>query len=753
MKQPTKRRLLAALAAGSALAFAATGTMTATAASTHGGGVDPNTDATRTHGGVDQTSAIVQLSQAPLATSPRTAPGNGKQIDFRSAQVKNERAKLAAQRNAFKRWLRANAPDAKITSEYDVAINAVAVRLNGTPLSALRAAPDVVSASYEGLYTPTADSTADSTDPDLSLINALDAWNNPQVGGEEYAGTGIQVGIVDTGIDITHPCFDDEGFDAQQLGDKRFTNNKVIVAKVFANKAANLGYTAEAVQDHGTHVAGTVACNYQTPASVAGVAIPYAPSGVAPAAQLGSYNVFPGDIENARSEDILNALQAAAEDGMDVINMSLGGGASGIQDLLTMAVDNLDRANIVVAVSAGNEGPGHYTVGSPGSAERALTAGASSVGQYVGTPILDGTGTQVAVAAIGDFPTPNSDLTGTLVASGGGTLGTGCVEGTYDAPIGQPEPTWIALVSRGGCTFGTKVAMAEKAGAKATIVVNNAPGDPIAMGADPAFATTIAAVMVAQSDKQTLVSLAGTEVAIGADKAYTATRNDNIMASFSSQGPTDVDYRVKPDLVAPGVNVLSSIPKTFCEDPGITGCWAFFQGTSMASPHLAGTAAVVRSAHSGWSAEQVRSAITNTAQQGELTQSEHIGTLETDPLIIGAGLDDVAAAVSAQVALSSVSTSFGAVPQRSGKPLARQLTITNLTDGALTLPVSIDGADADAFGTDTSSVSLPGGGSKTITLRFDPAAVADHAGHSWATLHLGDGSGEVAHTVLYGFVK
>ena len=362
MTRPSKRRLLATLAAGSALAFAATGGFSAQAASGHGG-VDPNTDAPRASTGVDQASAIVELSMAPLATNPRTAPGNGKQIDFRSAQVKNERAKLAAQRNAFKRWLRANAPDAKVTSEYDVAVNAVAVRLNGTSLSLLRSAPNVVSASYEGLYTP----TADDTDPDLSLIKALTAWDNTQVGGAKQAGAGVQVGIVDTGIDTTHPCFGDTNFPTTtQLGDHRFTNNKVIVAKVFANKAANLGYSAEAVQDHGTHVAGTVACDYQTPASVAGVPIPYAPSGVAPGAQLGSYNVFPGDITNARSEDILNALQAAAEDGMDVINMSLGGGASGIQDLLTMAVDNLDRANIVVAVSAGNDGPGHYTVGLPG---------------------------------------------------------------------------------------------------------------------------------------------------------------------------------------------------------------------------------------------------------------------------------------------------------------------------------------------------------------------------------------------------
>ncbi len=114
-----------------------------------------------------------------------------------------------------------------------------------------------------------------------------------------------------------------------------------------------------------------------------GVTIPHTISGVAPAALLGNYNVFPGTIENARSEDILNALDAAYADGMDVANMSLGGNAHGVQDLLTNAVDNLDKGGMVVAVSAGNEGPGFGTLGSPGSATNALTAGASSVPHQV----------------------------------------------------------------------------------------------------------------------------------------------------------------------------------------------------------------------------------------------------------------------------------------------------------------------------------------------------------------------------------
>ena len=244
--------------------------------------------------------------------------------------------------------------------------------------------------------------------------------------------------------------------------------------------------------------------------------------------------------------------------------------------------------------------------------------------------------------------------------------------------------------------------MAEKAGAAATIVVNNVPGDPVAMAADPAFTTSIPAVMAGLDDKDALLALAGTPVTIGSQNAYTTTGNDNIMASFSSQGPTDVDYRVKPDLVAPGVNVLSSIPHTFCTDPGPIGCWAFFQGTSMASPHLAGTAAVVRAAHPGWTAEQVRSAITNTAQEDVLTQSS-----TSTPWRPTRSSSAPASMTSTPPSTPRSRCPRSAPPSapyraRSGKPQTKQLTHHQPhRPSALNLPVSIDGADADAFSVDT----------------------------------------------------
>lgn len=241
----------------------------------------------------DTTSALAQLAGAPLATDGKTKPAPGKKIDFTSNAVKAYRAQLAALRNDFKAWLRANAPNARVVGEYDISLNAVSVRLNGESLSTIARAPQVVRVEYQGLYYPSGD------DPDLSIVKAFDAWN--RAGGSATAGEGVKVAVVDTGIDITNPCFADAGYPAQKrLGDPRFTNNKVIAAKVFSNKTPSQGYTPEAVQDHGTHVAGTVACNYNTPATVSGVAIPYGLSGVAPRALLGNYNVFPGTAAEAR---------------------------------------------------------------------------------------------------------------------------------------------------------------------------------------------------------------------------------------------------------------------------------------------------------------------------------------------------------------------------------------------------------------------------------------------------------------------
>jgi subtilisin family serine protease len=469
-------------------------------------------------------------------------------------------------------------------------------------------------------------------------------------------------------------------------------------------------------------------------------------SGVAPRALLGNYNVFPGDVTNSRSEDILNALDAAYTDGFDVANMSLGGGSHGFQDLLTDAVNDLDIGNMVVAVAAGNSGPGHFTVESPGSAARALTAGASTVPHFVGSPFTYGS-TTIGVAS-GDFATVTSDLTAPLgVVTGSiGGLGDACAALTAGSLTGK-----IAVLSRGACTFSQKIRNAQDAGAVAVVVVNNVAGDPTAMGLggipnEP----TIPAYMASLADRAGLAAANGVSGTISATKAYFQTTNVDIMAGFSSQGPTDVDFRVKPDVVAPGVNVLSSIPHQFCDAPP---CFAFFQGTSMATPHLAGSAAVVRGQHPTWSAAEVRSAIVNTADQGVLKDSRTGTAVVTDPNIVGTGRENLLSAVGAVVALGPVSISFGAVPSGSGVTNDFKLLVTNITSVTRTYAFAT-GASTGTGVTYSAPhpVTLAAGASAWVTISMSADKGASAGDHS-ATLRVSDSGLEVAHAIVYTLIK
>ncbi len=716
-----KRLILVALALAAVLA------MTAVA----GAGTGANSDtSTANRATVDTTRALVVLQGAPLSTSEKTRPAPGRKIDFNNSGVRAYRAELAALRNEFKQWLRANAPAAKVTREFDIALNAVGVELNGTPLATIKAAPMAVDARYQGIYYP-----AGHNDPDLALVSAVQAWQSSTDTGAK--GRGVKVAILDTGIDQRHPCF----ADGNPRDDGAYTNDKVIVAKVFNEKTPARGYTPKDYNGHGTHVAGTVACNMHTSASVDGATIPYGVSGVAPEATLGNYNVFPGDVLSVRWEDLVEALEEAYEDGFDVANMSIGGGYEGILDLGSIAVDNLDVAGMVSAVAAGNSGPGFNTVEAPGRAARALTAGAMTVGHSVVMYSVVG-GTSYA-AVRGDFGKPSTDTTAPLKVvfdstSPEGGLSLACSSLPANSLTGK-----IALISRGTCTFSTKIRNAQAAGATGVIVVNRVAGDPITMGQDgTANQPTIPAYMVALQYRSELMGKDAQSATLQATGTYVRNAGvDNWMASFSSHGPTEVDFRVKPDVVAPGVNVLSAQPLEFC---GGLPCWAFYQGTSMATPHLAGAAAVVKGQHPTWSAAQIRSAIVNQADE-HVTRTTNGSALESNVLVRGAGRANVLSAVSAPLALDPVSVSFGAVPSGSGISLTRSVAVTSF-GGPSVASVAIDsGSNGVSYAASFAN------GVVTITMTAAKgAAVGDHP----AILRVRDASGaELAHAAVYTLIK
>ena len=690
---------------------------------------NPNADAFTRGPDVDNTSAIVQLIGDPISTNPSTKPPHGRKIDFNGQAVRSYRAQLNARRNELKRWLRANAPRARVTGEYDVSLNAVAVQLNGTPLATIAAAPMVQSAEYNALYHP-------NLSESYKIINASDAWT--AAGGRATAGAGIKIGDIDTGIDNTHPFFDPTGFsyppgfpkcDAADSAshhedqDCNYVSQKVIVAKVFYNKAQQQGLDAQAIQDHGTHTAGIAAGVTGKTAVVNGVSIDDM-SGIAPGAWLGNYNVFPGGVLNARSEDILNAVDAAIEDGMDVLNLSLGGSYHGNNDLLAMGLDNAVDAGVVVAVAAGNSGPGQGTLQSPGRARKIITVAASTNKHFVGQPFTyPASGGTTIGAAVGDFPPLPTSSFGLWF----NTQLTACTS------VDPGASGNVVVVNRGDCTFSTKVRNAIAAGAIGVVVINNVAGDPVAMAKDGGGGDDLPAVMIGKNEGAALRAANPPDASAVATFQEFVTANQDILAGFSSQGPTAVDFAVKPDVTSVGVNVLSSItcvgkPET-CPGDG-TG-WAFFSGTSMSTPHIAGSAAVLLNLDSSWSPAQVKSALVNRA---DLVVTDAVtGTHDVGPTAQGAGRENLSVSADATTWMDPASASFGRVTV--GHPTSVTITLYNPTGSDQTFAVSKLKFTPSTFGntvpliwnagtitpgddriTVPASVMVPADGSTTLTV-------------------------------------
>ena len=709
---------------------------------------NPNADSFSQGPAVDTSSVIVQLKGDPLSTYSGTKPAQGRKIDFNSNAVRSYRAQLNAGRNAFKQWLRSHAPGAEVTNEYDIALNGVAVELNGTPRGTIATAPMVERVQYNTLYHPSLSQT-------YKIINAVHAWN--AAGGRSHAGEGIKIGDIDSGIDETHPFFDPTHFSFppgfpkcdeldslshREDQDCKYVSPKVIVAKVFYKKAREQGFDAQAIQDHGTHTAGIAAGVTGKTAVVNGVNIGDM-SGIAPGAWLGNYNVFPGDVLNATSAAILRAVEAAVGDGMDVLNLSLGGTATRAEedDLLAVGLNNAASAGVVSAVAAGNSGPGAGTLESPGIASKVITVGGSTNQHFVGQPFTyPAEGGTTVGAAVGDFdplPEGSFDLFD--------THSNGC-DSVDPAASGK-----VAIIDRGTCTFSQKVANAKAAGAIGVLVINNVAGDPIAMARTAGFEDDLPAVMIGKDDGAALrASGATTASALATFQEFITPANSDIAYGNSSQGPTRVDFALKPDVASVAVNVLSSITcvgkPAGC--PGDGSGWAFFTGTSMATPHLAGGAAVLLQLHPDWSPAQIKSALVNHA---DLVVKDAItGTHDVGPTLQGAGRENLSAAGGATTWMDPVSASFGKIT--GNQPISLNVTLSNPTGSDQTFNVSVTKFTPDTFGGTVDPIYNAGilsAGDDRISV---PATVMVPA-NSFTTLRISVPAPLPVHTVVQGWIN
>lgn len=434
-------------------------------------------------------------------------------------------------------------------------------------------------------------------------------------------------------------------------------NNKLIGARWFVDGADSSGAIDDGefrsprdVDGHGTHTA-TVAAGNRVEASIFGTAIGTV-QGMAPRARVAIYKACwlrPGDQRaSCNTSDLASAIDAAVADGVDIINYSVGSSLTRISAPDDVALLAAAKAGVLSVVAAGNEGPNLGTIGSPAGGPWVITAAAST---RDGQTSLEAMQVNTPPAIAGKYAvkeasfTPSlaerdpiegalvlaDDDTETLVGGGNGTTSDAC-EGLIN---GEAMAGKIALIQRGGCDFEIKIANAEDAGAVAALVYNIA-GDPIVMNGASGL-SDIPALMVGQSDANIFIEQldAGNAITVVLDKSFVLTEAEtgNVMANFSARGPGPVQDILKPDVSAPGVNILGGFtPDAANRAAGET--FGYLSGTSMSTPHVAGVAALLMQAHPDWSPAAIKSALMTTAHQS-LTQTD--GETPANPFDFGAG--------------------------------------------------------------------------------------------------------------------
>jgi len=611
-------------------------------------------------------------------------------FDKSSPEIQSYTAQLAEQQS---RVFAKAGTGAELIYDYQYSLNGFAARMHPSQAHKLESLPEVLhvwedeirplatrySLDFLGLF-----------DPDVGLRGA------PGLDGEN-----VIIGVIDSGIAPKHPALKDaqeadrprmcEGDWAEnsllgrwlchrfrkrddilvfeppenwngicQVG-ARFTatdcNNKLIGARYFVDGAEESGaidegeiMSARDVDGHGTHTATTAAGN-RVKASIFGAFIGRI-EGVAPRARVAVYKACwlrPDDQRaSCNTSDLVEAIDAAVGDGVDIINYSVGSSLLRVTAPDDLALMAATKAGILTAVAAGNEGPNLGTIGSPAGGPWVVTVAASSRDGQASFEAIEITSPASIAGLIAvkeaNFTPRLADLgpiDGSLVLvdddddilddDSAGTTSDACEPLVNDTDVlGN-----IALIQRGGCSFTDKIRHAVDAGAVAALVYNIA-GDPIVMNGT-SRESDVPALMIGQADGNLIIAEldADNEVLVVLDDGQLISESDtgNVMASFSARGPGPVADILKPDVTAPGVNILAGYT------PDATNAmpdenFAYLSGTSMSTPHVAGVAALLRQAHPDWSPAAIKSALMTTARQSVVVSD---GETPAFPFDFGAG--------------------------------------------------------------------------------------------------------------------
>ncbi len=737
-----------------------------------------------------QVSVIVQLKDEPGAVyRARTEKAGG---TVSQDQLMAYRNQLAAKQDQFLQSLAANGIAATVVSRdvknfdgniaatvplrYTLVLDGMALKVDESQISAIRNMPQVKSVnSDEKLTTNLKDSVPYIRAPKLygSDPNDMTPFATMPDGNE---GQGVYVSIIDTGIDWTHPMFGGDPTPPRLAvlpagSTQTKTNQKVVYYLPLSDVGVEDGF------GHGTHVAATVA-GYLAQ-TLDGVNL----HGVAPQAKLMSYKVC-SDIESTVSQvqpiggcDSSNIIMAL-EDSVSpftlnnpllpkpiagVINMSLGGGG-GPDNPTAIAASNAALTGTVVVAASGNSGPGEGTTGSPAAGIHVISVGATShpgsAGSTWSGDVLQANAVPVAmigaVSPASNFPA-NSAFSRIKLFPMAGTPPppTGAIAQHYvyvDNPTG-PWPTAvsgrIALVNHSGLPqtpFAYVANMAAASGAVGVIFVAATENPTAAKGTIPAANVSPADAQIlinaiSSTDNDSPANGAISELPIRM-QAFFSTDFMGEMAGFSSRGPVRGLGQVKPDISAPGVQVLAACPPASllgalaaAANP-LTPNYIRIDGTSMASPHTAGAAALIKQAHPDWTPDVVRTALINTAtnMRNSAGGSKADGPDTADSIIAqGGGLIDVYHAVYAKALMGVTgdgisepgilgSHSFGEVPVVNNRITSTQpitVTIRDLSGEGGTYNLNVaNNRDLQLAGisvsTSQSTVNVPANGSASF---------------------------------------
>ena len=667
---------------------------------------------------------IVQLSDAPLARRSRglSAAGARQKLQVDSAASREYLAHLGRRQQAAAAQLRRAIPAASVQRRYRIVLNGFSVGLPARDLPRLVALRFVRKVSPSVRYT-------------LNLDESPAIVKAPQYAAATGAdGAGMKIGVVDDGVDATNPFFNPSGFQYPAgfpRGGKKWTTPKVIVARSFPGPTS--GPPGRLAVDprasfHGTHVAGIAAGNDHP--STPGL------SGVAPRAWVGNYRVFtvPTPVGNvANTPEIIAAFEAAVADGMDVVNFSGGGAETEPEnDALVDAVANVAAAGVIPVISGGNDRDefGFGTAGAPGTSPEAISVAATSNTQVFSPGLRVTAPDRPATLALVPFqPASGSTTPASWGAAARTLVDVGTITGTDGKPVdrllcgsgGDPNsgPSTlpanslagtIALATRGSCTFVSKAQRARAAGAIGLVLSDNRAGEANTIPLPLAIPAGMVSDLEGARLREYMTGTGGrTTVTIGTQPERIHTGRGAVITSFSSAGPTAFGHLLKPDVSAPGGQILSATL------PVAGGPFAVFDGTSMAAPHVAGAAALLLQRHPSWSTRQLKSALMTTA--GSAWQ-DTAGMAEAAVTLAGAGLVDLLAADDPKLFTEPASLSFGDVKASGvGAAKARSTLVSDAGggSGSWQVEVRVQAATPGASLEVPSLLAVPPGGDAFLT--------------------------------------